>query len=323
MPFKKPSFKIDFKLEDEIKALGAHKKLRKVPARSNSKVLVATWNLANFGLQKREERHLELMAEVIGSFDIIAVQEIADDINHLEKILECLPRTYDCVYSDIGGNNERAAYIYDAAKVNQKGLIAELVIKNNREREIEVTVGDVVEKKQFIDYNRNPYMVNFTMKKFDFTLVNVHLYWSSEFLRAAEVNALASWAKRRSKLAEYKPPSKDIMLLGDFNMPSFGDDDPIYSPAVKQGLYAPLHETNNTEGSNLAGDQYYDQLFFFPKHTKPEFSGNIGVFDFDNALFKNFWNTVEDNKAGRQKYHQYIRYYLSDHRPLWAQFDVN
>ena len=320
--FKKPDFTIAHTTATEITALDEHKALRKIPAKTSTKLLVATWNLANFGLQKRQATHFEMMAHIIQYFDVIALQEIADDIRDLEKLMTILGSNYDCIYSDIGGNQERGAYIYDSTKVSRKGLVAELVIKSNREREIEIEVGEVVEKKSFSDYNRNPYMVNFQAKAFDFTLVNVHLYWSSEFLRSAEVNALGKWAKNRSALAEYKPPSKDIILLGDFNMPSFEDDDPIYKPIKSYGFKAPLHETSNTEGSNLAGDQYYDQIFFLPKHVDDSFSGKIGVFDFDNAVFQNFWDQNADSKTGKTKFHQYIRYYLSDHRPLWAQFDI-
>ncbi|MBL7853221.1 MAG: endonuclease/exonuclease/phosphatase family protein [Cyclobacteriaceae bacterium] len=320
--FKKPSFSISYKVETEIASLNSHKSLRKVPAKADNKLLMATWNLANFGLQQRQAGHLELIAHIISCFDIVALQEIADDVRDLEKLLQILGTNYDCVYSDIGGNDERGAFIYDARKVARKGMIAELVIKTNRERQIDVIVGSEKESRTFIDYNRNPYMVNFDVKGFDFTLVNVHLYWSSEFLRAAEVTALGKWAKKRSELPDFQPPSKDIILLGDFNMPSFADDDPIYKPIRKYGFKAPLHETNNAEGSNLAGDKYYDQIFFLPKHTDDSFSGKIGVFDFDNALFKSFWSKNADDKEGRQRFHQYIRYYISDHRPLWAQFNL-
>jgi endonuclease/exonuclease/phosphatase family metal-dependent hydrolase len=323
MPFAAPKFTISFDVDAEIKALDQLKQTRKIPAKSASKLLVATWNLANFGLQKRKEDHFRLIAYTLQYFDVVALQEIADDITHLEQLLALMGPSYDCIYSDIGGNVERAAYIYDTKKVSQKGLIAELVIKTSRTKEVEVTVGDHTETESFQDFNRNPYMVNFVAKNFNFTLVNVHLYWSSEFIRAAEVKALGAWAKGRARLKESQPPSNDIILLGDFNMPSFDADDPIYAPIKRYGFKAPLHETHNAEGSNLAGDKYYDQVFFLPKHTEQDFSKKIGVFDFDNALFANFWGQARDDKKKRQQFHQYIRYYLSDHRPLWCQFDLN
>jgi hypothetical protein len=41
------------------------------------------------------------------------------------------------------------------------------------------------------------------------------------------------------------------------------------------------------------------------------------VFDFDGAVFKTLWDLV---KPARFK--GYLRYYLSDHRPLWAEFAI-
>jgi len=39
------------------------------------------------------------------------------------------------------------------------------------------------------------------------------------------------------------------------------------------------------------------------------------VFDFDGAIFGDLWQA-----RGRDDFLAYVRYYLSDHRPLWAEF---
>lgn len=41
---------------------------------------------------------------------------------------------------------------------------------------------------------------------------------------------------------------------------------------------------------------------------------SAGVFDFDDAVFRSLY---EDET---RDFLAYVRYYLSDHRPLWAQF---
>jgi hypothetical protein len=56
-------------------------------------------------------------------------------------------------------------------------------------------------------------------------------------------------------------------------------------------------------------------LAFFPGDTQQEFTGQVGVLDFDGAVFARLWQT-----RTRQEFLAYVRYYLSDHRPLWAQF---
>ena len=110
------------------------------------------------------------------------------------------------------------------------------------------------------------------------------------------------------------------MLLGDFNIPEIVPGDQYYVEIISNGLVAPLPQTKYL-GSNLAGDKSYDQLFFFPGHTDDDFEqGRVGVVDFDNAVFKHLWKT--DRFPKKAYFFQYIRYFISDHRSLWAQFRV-
>jgi hypothetical protein len=41
------------------------------------------------------------------------------------------------------------------------------------------------------------------------------------------------------------------------------------------------------------------------------------VFDFDGALFRTLWEA-----RSRQDFLAYVRYHLSDHRPLWVEFAI-
>jgi len=91
--------------------------------------------------------------------------------------------------------------------------------------------------------------------------------------------------------------------------------DPVYQALTKRGLQLPPHSTE--VGSAIASDSHYDQVAFFPSQTKQEFAGQCGVFDFDGAVFKTLWDT----KTPAQ-FRAYIKYYLSDHLPLWAEFKI-
>ena len=97
-------------------------------------------------------------------------------------------------------------------------------------------------------------------------------------------------------------------------MPRVSADDDIYRELRAYGLSVPEHRTNFI-GTNLAGDAYYDEILFFPGRTT-EFAGKMGVADFDGALFAGLW---EENQ---REFFQYIRYYIADHRPLWAEFNT-
>ena len=80
-------------------------------------------------------------------------------------------------------------------------------------------------------------------------------------------------------------------------------------------MHLPKHSTQI--GSSIASDSHYDQVAFFPGETQQEFTGNSGVFDFDGALFRTLWE-----ERPPQEFFAYVRYYVSDHRPLWAEFRV-
>jgi endonuclease/exonuclease/phosphatase family metal-dependent hydrolase len=318
----KPTFAFAVDLDKELKALRTYKKKpgREIPDKAADKLLVATWNLTNFGVQKRTEDHLKLMAEIISWFDLIAVQEVADDLTHFNKLLKFIGGTHKAFFSDIGGNAERLGFVYDSAKVNPVGMVAELVVKKKSGGTFTIEVGDETEVVNFDDYNRNPYMATFDAGGFRFTVISVHAYYGEKKLRVAENKALSNWAKSRSQKADVNLPSKNIIMLGDFNLDSMKATDPNFQAFKQAGLYLPKHETAFIDGTNLAGDKHYDQLMFFPSQTLQAFNNQIGVFDFDNALFKKLWNDLP--AANKDDFFKYIRYYTADHRPLWVQFKI-
>ncbi len=57
-PFLKPSFIIPYQVPAEIAALRRHKARpdRLIPAKAANRLLLATWNIANLGLQERRPK---------------------------------------------------------------------------------------------------------------------------------------------------------------------------------------------------------------------------------------------------------------------------
>jgi hypothetical protein len=160
-----------------------------------------------------------------------------------------------------------------------------------------------------------PYgLATFRTGAFTFSPVNVHLYFGSDSAmarnrRSLEAYAVARWADNRRKSRH--AVTRDIIPLGDFNLPRTKPGDPIFDALTKRGLQLPPHSTKIAAG--IASDTQYDQIAFFPGDTQQDFTGQIGVFDFDGAVFAHLWQT-----RTRQEFLAYVRYYLSDHRPLWA-----
>jgi endonuclease/exonuclease/phosphatase family metal-dependent hydrolase len=310
---EKPKFAYMVRLDYECDQIRKWKKKddRVIPSKSNVNIIIASWNLTNFGVQKRKDVHIAIMAEIIRSFDVIAVQEVADNLEDMDKLIETLGKKWDVRYSDPGGNQERLAYIMDRDRVESTGLNAELDMRSYEKQKI--VIDDIVE--EFEGFNRSPYMIGLKAGDFEFNLVNVHLFWTSFGLRQLETKALSKWAKKR-KNKEF-PPNDDIILIGDFNLPYIDEEDEIYKILKKNGLYLPKHQTNLV-GTNLSGENDYDEIASFSGKTKYDFTGNMGVFDFDNVVFDDLWD--HKDREQQKKFFKYIRYYISDHRPIWAEF---
>ena len=314
--FPKPKFAYDYDVQTEIDALRVHKRKRKVPARGSKRLLVATWNIANFGLQQRRDQDRRLIAEIVGWFDLVAVQEVRDNFADLEDVCRLLGGGWRMLFSDAGGNNERMAFLYDTRKVKLLEKVGEIAIPVSELRHIKLPGV----AQTFQGFDRTPYLATFQVGQTSLCLVNVHLYFGSDTAaasmnrRALETFAVARWAaQRRASRFSF---TREIVALGDFNMPKRAPTDPIFQALTRQGLELPAHTSE--VGSNLASDKHYDQIAFFPGQTKDCFR-QMGVFDFDAVVFKTLW---EDPARSPADFRAYVRYYLSDHRPLWMELGV-
>jgi endonuclease/exonuclease/phosphatase family metal-dependent hydrolase len=311
-PFPKPKFPYTVDVARERRALRRHRAARGIPASSPETLLVATWNIANLGVQDRGPQHYALLAEIIGWFDLIALQEVNDDLTGLERLRAELPKRYRVLFSEAGGNRERQAFVWDQRKVRLLDKVGRLSIPPADLAKI-ASPGIT---EPFRGFDRGPYLAAFQAGDFIPLLINVHLFFGDDTppgiaRRILETTAVAWWAERRVK--SRNAYTTDILPLGDFNLPSLADDDPVLRALRRRGLELPRH-LSVVGGSSLGGRNHYDQIAFFPGETK-EFAQRSGVFDFDNVVFRDLWQTHE-----AKQFLAYTRYYLSDHRPFWAQF---
>lgn len=313
--FPKPRFQYDFNVATELAALRSYERTkpgRDIPDKEAGKLLLATWNIANLGVQKREDKHYRLIAQMIRRFDLIALQEVNDDLTGLREVERRLPNYYKLLFSDAAGNRERLAFVYDGRKVKPKEKVGEIAIPQSDAKNIKLPGI----RKKFAGFDRHPYLASFQVGSFDFVVVNVHLYFGHDSKRASinrrclEAFAVARWAhlRRRSKYAY----DRDIIALGDFNLPKKDPQNPVFTALTRRGLTLMDHSTE--VASNIKDDKHYDQIAFFPR-TMQHFTGKSGVFDFDGALFADLWSA-----RGKKAFLAYMRYYISDHRIMWAQF---
>jgi endonuclease/exonuclease/phosphatase family metal-dependent hydrolase len=313
--FPKPKFAFEYDPKTEVARLRKHKKVRAIPKRQPDKLLVATWNIANLGAQDRSDQALSIIAEIVGWFDIVAVQECRENFGHLFDILNKLPKSYRVVMSDASGNNERMAFIFDSRKLTVLEEIGEIAFPPSRLKAIRLPGIDA----QFSGFDRTPYLAAFSAGDTSFIFVNVHLFFGDEkpgsiARRSLETFAVAKWADLRKK----SPFSftRELVALGDFNMPKCEPGDQIYKALTKLGLDLPEHSTQIS--SSISRDASYDQIVFFSETSQSRFTGLKGVFDYDAVILPDLWKDGTNLK----NYKAYLRYYLSDHRPMWVQLSL-
>jgi len=313
--FPKPKFAFEYDLNAELARLRKHKKARAIPKREQGKLLAATWNIANLGAQDRRDQDLSVIAEIASWFDIVAVQECRENFGDLFDIHNKLPKSYRIIMSDASGNNERMAFLYDSRKLTVLEEIGEIAFPPSRFNAIKLPGINA----QFSGFDRTPYLAAFSVGNTSLMFVNVHLFFGDEkpdsiARRSLETFAVAKWADLRKK----SPFSftRELVALGDFNMPKCEPGDPIYKALTKLGLDLPEHSTQIA--SSISSDANYDQIAFFPETTQNHFTGLKGVFDFDAVIFPELWQ----NGTNLKDYKAYLRYYLSDHRPMWVQLSI-
>ena len=93
----KPDPTFRFRTAHEIEALDAHFDLRNVPPKSDDTLMLACWNIANFGVQNRSDNAIALLAHICRRFDLIAVQEVNENWHPLADLVKELGPSWDFI----------------------------------------------------------------------------------------------------------------------------------------------------------------------------------------------------------------------------------
>lgn len=269
---------------------------------------LATWNIRDFGKTGREEASVHYIAEIMGQFDLVAVAEVRDDISDLKRVLDILGPFWHVVFSDFitdaRGNRERFAYVYDKRAVAFTGMASEA----DEPRTLDRRSGELTPR---ITWYRKPYMSSFRAGSFDFIIIGAHIRWGDDHeSRIEPLKMLAEWVEDRR--IEKHVIDKDIILVGDFNIPKIDDD--LYKAINSRGLEIP-DSIRGLHGSNLKQNARYDQILHYPAETG-NFTNHGGVLDFYCGSFRKLFpwsNKTEDR----------LTWEISDHLPLWVQLDVD
>jgi hypothetical protein len=308
---------------------------RHVPKKSDRNLLVATWNLREFGdltrkwdstqgdTPKRDLHALVCIKEIVKRFDVVAIEEAQKRLGALRELLLGLGRNWTVILTDPveddKGDDERLAFVFDRSRLQVDGLACELVVPYSwsPKKRPKTGIPAIALKRQFA---RTPYAVTFKRRSAVFTLVVLHVYWGGKSGqpvkdRADELNSIATWLKEWAR--DPDTWDQNLICLGDFNIDRRGSA--LWQAFTSTNLTVPeeLQSPHRLVGGKPL-EHFYDQIAWFTEEadgSKPllslRYSEQGGMFDWSQTAL------ADSGLTAQQK-----SFRISDHYPLWVEFAV-
>jgi len=307
--------------------------------RQPNSLVVGSWNLKqfDFGVPRLDDSY-HFIAEIVGAFDICAIQEVKRDIKPLKRLVDLLGPNWSYFVNDLAdhqdstANAERMAFVYNRNKVVFRSLVGEIVPPEA--------------------VSRTPFFAAFQAGWFKFCLVSSHIRYGKTNLdgrqvRAEEIAAICRAIRTRS-IAE----DQVYIFLGDMNIERPGGV--IMEALTSSGLEVPPFGP-----TNMSGTKYFDQIAYTVegddevRNTKRL---RYGVFDWRDAVYPQrerpiaapvgagiervtYTDTVAyyepvvathriDNNRDphddfEQRYKGWTTDEMSDHLPIWVELETD
>lgn len=284
-------------------------------------LLLATWNLREFGGGKyggRTQESLFYIAEVMSRFDLIAVQEVRSDLGALDELMSLLGQSmWKYLVTDVTygkqGNDERLAFIYDTRQISFGGLAGEVVPEQVKNENGLLSAKD--------GFARTPYIVGFRAGWFKFSICTMHSYYGEgekDEQRKKEMADIVRLMKKRIESPDRW--AKNTIILGDFNI--FSAKDSAMQSLTKVFKRPQVFEETEP-GSNQDRSKPYDQIGFLSPDVGNQLDkAKAGVFD----PYESVMRLKEDEKVypwSGKSFKEWRSYQISDHLPKWVQINVN
>lgn len=302
-----------------------------IPTRTATEtLLLATWNIREFDSRKyggRTEEAFLYIAEIVSRFDLIAIQEVRDNLYALQHLQQLLGTWWSYLVTDVtlgsAGNSERLAFLYDKRKVQFSGLAAEIVLPESK-------------KAPTVQLARSPYVAGFRCGWAQINLCTVHIYYGKatrvDPRRLAEITNIATTlAKYSSHFTSGRVPTpegesdvkENLLLLGDFNI--FNREDATMK-ALQAAKFIVPERLQSIPGSNVEKNRHYDQIAYLKNLYGMTPTGRAGVFDYyeyvyrdeDEPAYHASWT-----KTKARGFREWRTYEMSDHLPMWCEFLID
>ncbi|NQV15008.1 endonuclease/exonuclease/phosphatase [bacterium] len=116
-----------------------------LPARDDNSLVLGSWNIRKFGEidpKKRDDNHFKFITQTAGHFDLLAVQEVMDDLSSIRRLRDELNANanspneqYGLVLSDITGAipggegmQERLAFLYRKDRILRTEIASDISV---------------------------------------------------------------------------------------------------------------------------------------------------------------------------------------------------
>ncbi len=219
-------------------------------------ILLASWNVRILSDKSRDDSELQMIAQIIDRYDLVAIQEVRDT-RVLNRLRVMLPG-WDYIASESVGRGvtELYAFFYRVSDVKP------------------ISDAKTIEDPYDV-FIREPAVASFKAANFDFTLVSNHiLYGDSKNDRRAEIRHLDDLI---NYIDEINNAENDVILLGDFNMPA---SDQSWEMEGFIPVIDPSWKTTITDTSS------YDNIWLSDTDTySSEFMGLYEIYHFDEILY--------------------------------------
>lgn len=255
---------------------------------ANGTIRIGAFNIQVFGVTKAAKPEvMEVLARIIRTYDIVAVQEIRDSSG------TALPALLAAVNAD--GSN----YTYiESVRLGRTASKEQYAYFYDRETVAPTADGRTYPEPEGTDpFHRDPFIVPFAVRNgsFDAVYIVVHTDPDEATEEIDALDAVVAYAR------EVYPQEQDFIVLGDLNADGSYFNETGTSPLRDDGYTWLI--TDELDTTTKSTNATYDRIIATGP-TAPDFTGDAGVFRFDTAYGLN----------------QTMTEAVSDHYPVYAVF---
>ncbi|MEM9547844.1 MAG: TIR domain-containing protein [Bacteroidota bacterium] len=309
-----------------------------LPRKSNKDhLLVATWNIKDFDQRSsqaltgnRNEESLAYIAEIISHFDIVAIQEVKEDLRPLEIVMDFLGNHWEKKFTGISegrsGNKERLGFIFDTRKIKLGDLTDEIVLSE----------GIPIDDSRTAQISRTPYLVEFIFNNAKIHFCNVHIHFggSSGARLQRRLDEIETTTKVLKRKIDESTSMSHLVLLGDMNVVSPNHE--TMKIIKESGFFIP--DTSINQPTNMSQNKYYDQIAFTTRMDSFDFNilsgGSLNFYEhvyreedqlMYEPIFRRLYREGREPKTDGEVSKYYRRWksgQMSDHLVKWVEISL-